>query len=58
MLQRYEIDPLEADLNVRQAIIQQSIIDVKNWGSDPFSSAFAANKTIDSKMLQVASYFT
>ncbi|KAK4509758.1 uncharacterized protein ATC70_007060 [Mucor velutinosus] len=55
ILQHYQIDPLEADLAVRQAIIQQSIIDVKNWGSDPFSSAFAANKTVDPKLLQVAS---
>ncbi|KAL9556397.1 hypothetical protein MBANPS3_001887 [Mucor bainieri] len=54
ILEHYQIDPLEADMSVRQAMIQQSIIDVKNWGSDPFSSAFAANKTIDPKLLQVA----
>lgn len=54
VLQHYDIDPLEADLNVRQTMIQQSIINVKNWGSDPFSSAFAANKALDPKMLQAA----
>lgn len=54
MLQHYQIDPLEANLNVRRAMIQQSIIDTKNWGSDPFSSAFGANKTIDPKILQAA----
>lgn len=54
MLQHYQIDPLEANSTVRQAMIQQNIIDVKNWGSDPFSSAFAANKTIDPNMLQAA----
>lgn len=53
MLQHYEIDPVEADLSVRQTLLQQSIIDIKNWGSDPFSSTFAlSNKhRIDSKLL-------
>ncbi|KAG2200881.1 hypothetical protein INT46_002081 [Mucor plumbeus] len=54
ILQHYEIDPFEANLSVRQTLIQQSIIDEKNWGSDPFSSSFAANKIIDPKMLQFA----
>lgn len=54
ILQHYEINPFEADSSVRQTLIQQSIVDVKNWGSDPFSSSFAANKIIDPKMLQFA----
>ncbi|KAG1140039.1 hypothetical protein G6F37_010233 [Rhizopus arrhizus] len=38
MLKHYEIDPTEADIRVKTAILQQSILDgQEQWGTDPFS---------------------
>ncbi|CEP17258.1 hypothetical protein [Parasitella parasitica] len=54
MLQLYEIDPVEADLRVNEIILQQSRADVQGWGPNPFSSSFAANITVDPKLLHLA----
>lgn len=38
MLKHYEIDPTEADIRAKTAILQQSILDgQEQWGTDPFS---------------------
>jgi hypothetical protein len=37
MLEHYNIDPVEADIRIRTVMLQQNIIDVHNWGTNPFA---------------------
>jgi hypothetical protein len=47
MLEHYNVDPVEADTKIRTVMLQQNIIDVHNWGTNPFTPT-----TIDSSLLK------
>lgn len=38
LLEHYNIDPVEAYTKIRTVMLRQSIVDVHNWGTNPFAA--------------------